>query len=107
MASQKNKQRTYARYRAFSRSGRERIYESDGTYILKLVLVVLLGTLWLKFKSPLVIAGVPLHGLPVGMLIGLFAVHWLEKLQFDRKIWYAILIIVTILSYFLPAGIMI
>ena len=80
MARQKQKRpRTYARNRAavISRSGNEKIFESDGTYLLKLVAFVLLGTLWLKFSQPIV---------------------W---------IWYAILIVVTIICYFVPAGIVI
>ena len=107
MSTTKNKQRTYARNRVFSRRGNERVYESDGTYFLKLVLCVLLGTLWLKFNSPLILAGLPFGGLPVGMLFGLLVVSRFEKFQYDRKIWYAILILVTIASYFLPAGIVI
>lgn len=107
MTSQRSRKRTYARNRAFSRRGREMIYESDGTYFLKLVLVLLLGTLWLKFRAPLVIAGVPFYGIPVGMLFGLLVVSHFEKLQFDRKIWYAILVVATVVSFFLPAGIII
>jgi hypothetical protein len=52
MASQKNKERTYARNRKFSRKGNEKIYERDSTYLLKLVVVILLGTFWLKFSQP-------------------------------------------------------
>lgn len=107
MASSRNKQRTYARNRIFSRAGHEKIYESDGRYLLKLVLIILLGTVWLKFAHPLQIGGLVVAGLPVGMLFGLVLVSRMERYQFDRKIWYAILIIVTILSYFLPAGIVI
>ncbi len=107
MASAKNKQRTYARNRVFSRRGNERIYESDGTYFLKLIVCVLLGTLWLKFNSPVLIGSVPFSGVPVGMLFGLLLISRFEKLQYDRKIWYAILILVTIVSYFLPMGIVI
>ncbi len=107
MATTKNKQRTYARNRVFSRRGNEKLYESDGTYFLKLVVCLLLGTLWLKFGSPLVISGVPFGGIPVGMLFGLLLVSRFEKYQFDRKIWYAILILVTVVSYFLPMGIVI
>lgn len=107
MASKRNKQRTYARNRVFSRTGREKVYESDGTYFLKLVLVVILGTLWLKFKAPVAIAGIPFYGVPVGMLFGLLIVSRFEKFQYDRKIWYAILILVTITSFFLPSGILI
>lgn len=108
MAKTKQKRpRTYARNRAaaVSRRGYEKVFESDGTYFLKLVVVVLLGTFWLKFAQPMSWLGVPLNGIPVGFLVGLILVNRFEKIQSDRKIWYAILIIVTILSYFVPAGI--
>lgn len=107
MASARNKQRTYSRNRVYSRRGNEKLYESDGTYFLKLVLCVILGTLWLKFASPVTLLGIPFGGVPVGMLFGLLLVSKFEKFQYDRKIWYAILILVTITSYFLPAGIII
>ncbi|MEO7904617.1 MAG: hypothetical protein ABIR91_02375 [Candidatus Saccharimonadales bacterium] len=110
MATQKQKRpRTYARNRAatISRRGHENIFESDSTYLLKLVVFVLLGTFWLKFQQPVDWFGFPLNGLPVGMLIGLLLVAKFEKYQFDRKIWYAILIIVTIICYFVPAGVVI
>lgn len=107
MASARNKQRTYARNRAFSRKGNEKVYESDGKYILKLVLCIVLGTIWLKFQSPLSVGGLVFNGIPVGLLFGLLIVNRLEKFQYDRKIWYAILIVVTIVSYFLPSGILI
>lgn len=103
----KNKQRTYARNRTISRRGNEKIYESDSTYFLKLVVCVLLGTLWLKFAAPITVAGVYIGGVPVGMLFGLLLVSKFEKFQSDRKIWYAMLILVTIVSFFLPMGIVI
>lgn len=107
MATNKNKQRTYARNRAFSRRGNEKIYESDGKYFLKLVLVILLGSLWIKFNSPLMAGPFVMNGLPVGMLVGLIVVSQFEKFQYDRKIWYALLVLVTIVSYFLPMGIVV
>lgn len=110
MATEKQKRtRTYARNRAasISRRGYEKIVESDSTYFLKLVLCVLLGTLWLKFGQPISWQGIPLGGIPAGFLVGLILVNRFEKLQSDRKIWYAILIVVTIISYFVPAGIVI
>lgn len=82
-------------------------YESDGTYFLKLVVFVLLGTLWLKFLHPVSWQGIPLNGLPLGLLFGLVLVSYFEKHQSDRKIWYAILLVVTIICYFVPAGIVI
>lgn len=80
--------------------------EKDSTYFLKLVVYIILGTFWLKFLTPLQIGDVALQGLPVGLVIGLvFASH--DHFQIDRKIEYAILIVMTIVSYFLPAGIVV
>lgn len=80
--------------------------ESDGTYFLKLVLYIVLGTLWIKFQSPIVVGDFIFSGLPIGLFIGLFfAAH--DHFQVDRKIEYAILIVMTIASFFLPLGIVI
>ena len=92
---------------AVSRNGHEKAFESDGTYLLKLVVFVLLGTLWLKFAQPVTWLGIPLTAIPLGLLAGLILVNRFEKYQSDRKIWYAILIVVTIICYFVPAGIII
>lgn len=107
--SKQTQSRAYARNRmaTVSRTGREKIFESDGTYFLKLVVFVLLGTFWLKFGQPIVWLGLPINGIPVGILIGLLLVSRFEKYQSDRKIWYAILLVVGIISYFVPAGIVI
>lgn len=110
MVQQKQKRpRTYARNRAtaISRRGYEKIFESDGTYFLKLVICVLLGTLWLKFAHPVMWMNVPLNGIPLGLLLGLVLVNRFEKYQADRKIWYAVILVVTIICYFMPAGIVI
>lgn len=80
--------------------------ETDSTFFLKLVLYVVLGSVWLKFASPLVIGSIVLNGLPIGLLLGLlFASH--DHFQVDRKIEYTVLLIVTIISYFAPSGILI
>lgn len=81
--------------------------EPDGIYLLKLVSVVLLGTFWLKFADPVSFGGIAFAGVPIGLLFGLWLVGRYEHFQSDRKIWYAILIVVTIISYFVPAGILI
>lgn len=109
MATQKQKPRTYARNRpaTVSRKGYEKIFESDSTYFLKLVVFVLLGTFWVKFKLPVTWLGLPLGGVPVGLLVGLLLVRQFEKYQADRKIWYATLVVVTIICYILPAGVLI
>lgn len=92
---------------AATRRQYERVFESDGTYFLKLVAFTLLGTLWLKFGQPMEWLGLPVSGVPIGMLLGLLLVAKFEKYQSDRKIWYAILLVVTIICYFVPAGIVI
>lgn len=106
MATKQKRPRTYARNRAaaVSRRGYEKVFESDGTYFLKLVLCVLLGTFWVRFAQPIIWQGIPLTAIPVGLLIGLILVKVFEKYQADRKIWYAILIVVTIVCAFSPTG---
>ena len=80
--------------------------ETDSAYFLKLVLYVVLGSVWLKFADPFIIGGVVLNGLPIGLVLGLiFASH--DHFQVDRKIEYAVLLVMTILSYFAPSGILI
>jgi len=105
MVSQRHKQRTYARNRVFSRRGNEK-FEPDGVYLLKLVTVTIAGTLWLKFKVPLNIGNLALSAFPLGLIGGALAVYLWEKRPGNRHIWYAILLIVAIVSYFLPAGIL-
>ena len=78
--------------------------ETDSAYFLKLVLYVLLGSFWLRFGNPIEIGYLTLNGFPLGLLLGLlFASH--DHFQIDRKIEYAILVLVTIITFFLPAGI--
>lgn len=81
--------------------------EKDSVYFLKLVLYVILGSIWLKFASPLALGdSFMLKGLPVGFLAGLiFAAH--DHFQVDRKIEYAILTVMTVVSLFLPVGIIV
>ena len=110
MATQKP--RTYARNRSksdalFNRKGKERRYETDSSFFLKLVIFVLLGALWLRLKEPLEIGALSVQAVPVGLLIALLLVVKIEKYQFNRKIWYVTLILMTILASFTPVGVMI
>lgn len=85
----------------------ERVFESDSTYFLKLVCVVLLGTLWLKFANPFMLGGFQFTAIPLGIILGFLIVRAFEHHQVDRKIWYAVLLVVGVISYFVPAGIVI
>jgi len=104
----KTKERTYARNRRlYSRKGYEKLFETDSEFFLKLIICVLLATFWLKFGQPFTLGAVRITAIPVGLLFGLIVVNRFEHFQSDRKIWYAILVVVGILSYFVPAGIVI
>ena len=81
--------------------------EHDGTYLLKLVLVLLLATLWLKFRDPILIGHVPLIGIPLGTIVGLFLIHRYETINEDRKIWFAIILLTTVVCLFAPIGVLV
>ncbi len=67
-------------------------------YLLKLVLYVLVGSLWVKFDGGSVDLGIP-----VGFIVGLFfTLH--ERLRIDRKIEYAVLLVAMLVGYFAPYG---
>lgn len=85
----------------------ERVFESDSTYFLKLVVIVLLGTLWLKFANPFMLGWFQFTAIPLGLIVGFLVVRAFEHHQEDRKIWYAVLLVVGVISYFVPAGIIV
>jgi di/tricarboxylate transporter len=112
MASEKQKKRTYARNRSkssdfFSRKGNERIYERESAFFFKLVIFILLSALWLRLENPISIGPLSVQAFPLGLIVALLLVVKLEKYQFNRKIWYATLILMAILTSFTPVGIMV
>ncbi len=104
--TRKARHRTYARNRPRRRTV-QHLAEGDGVYFLKLVVVVILGTLWLKFAVPMSWNGIPFGAFPLGALIALVGIKLFEKDPYDRKIWFAVLLVVMIISYFVPAGIVV
>lgn len=71
----------------------------DGVYLLKLVLYLILGSLWIKLSNGESIE----FGIPIGFIIGLiFTTH--EHFQIDRKVEYAVLLIAMLFGYFAPYG---
>lgn len=76
--------------------------ESDSTYLLKLVLYMILGSIWIKISTPDE-AQIPF---PIGFLVGMiFAMH--DHFQIDRKVEYAMLLIAMFIGFWLPIGIFI
>ncbi len=78
--------------------------EPDSTYFLKIVVFILLGMFWVRFAQPVELAGLVFTALPVGLLIALLFIRH-DHFAIDRKIEYPIVIIATILSFFLESGI--
>lgn len=77
--------------------------ESDSLFFLKILMFFILGTVWLRFDTVdfLGLSAVPI-GLPVGIM---FASH--DHFMIDRKIEYTILLVSTVISFFLPIGLVI
>lgn len=80
--------------------------EEDSSFILKIVIYILLSSFWIKFQVPIELGLMTISGLPVGLLAGLILASQ-DRFQIDRKIEYVVLFIMTIITYFLPAGIVI
>ena len=72
---------------------------ADSVFFLKLVLYMVLGSMWIKVTHNNELS-LPI---PFGLVIGLlFAAH--EHFQIDRKIEFAILLVAMLIGYFAPFG---
>lgn len=83
------------------------VSEPDGVYVLKLVGILVLGTFWVKLAAPLKWSDILITGIPVGAIAAIILIRVFEKNFFDRKIWYAVLAMSSLISYFVPAGIVV
>ena len=73
--------------------------ELDSVYLLKLVLYMILGSIWIKVTKNDVVH-VPI---PIGFLIGvIFTTH--EHFKIDRKIEYAVLLVAMLIGFWAPFG---
>ena len=71
----------------------------DGVYLLKMVLYLLLGSMWIKISHS-VDASIPV---PAGLIAGLlFTTH--EHFRLDRKMEYVVLLAAMLFGYFAPYG---
>lgn len=76
--------------------------ESDSAYMLKLVMYLIIGSLWLKINT----GNNSELPIPIGFVVGLFfAMH--DHFQIDRKIEYALLLVAMFIGFWLPIGIFI
>lgn len=71
----------------------------DGVYLFKMVLYLLLGSMWVKISE----GGDMALPIPIGLIVGLvFTMH--EHFQIDRKIEYAVMLVAMLFGYFAPYG---
>lgn len=74
--------------------------ESDGAFFLKLVMFLLLSSIWLRIEY----SDGTLLPLPVGAAVAIiYALH--DHFQIDRKIELALILIAMFISFWLPIGI--
>lgn len=74
--------------------------ESDGSYVLKLVLYVIVGAQWVWITSG---DGTTRVGLPLGLAVALwFASH--EKFQIDKKIEFALILVAMLVGFWSQTG---
>lgn len=78
--------------------------ETDGAFLLKIVMYIILASVWIKFQEPIDLGFIGLQGIPIGLFVGLLVASH-DRFQIDRKIEYVVLIVMTIVTYFIPAGI--
>lgn len=75
--------------------------EPDSVFFLKVLFYFLIGTFWIRISND----GIndTSFSIPAGLFLGIFFAHH-DHFKIDRKIEFAILIISTILSYYVPIG---
>lgn len=73
--------------------------QTDTTYFLKLVLYIIVGSIWVKIAKD----GTTQIPIPVGLIVGLVLASR-EHFKMDRKIEYAILLIAMLVGFWAPIG---
>ena len=82
-----------------SKTKRSKQPELDSVYVLKLVMYLIIGTLWLRIGR----ADGNSIPVPIGLVIGLlFAMH--EHFKIDRKIEYAVLLVAMLVGFWSQIG---
>lgn len=80
------------------RKGKITGQELDSIFLFKLVLYMILGSIWIKITK-----GDTQIPIPVGLIIGIiFTAH--EHFAIDRKIEYAVLLVAMLVGFWAPFG---
>ena len=76
------------------------VQEPDGLYVLKLVVYLVFGALWIKISH----SETSQTPIPVGLLLGLvLSSH--DHIQLDRKVGYAVVLVAAFVGFWLPIGV--
>jgi hypothetical protein len=85
---------------AQAKRARPQKQELDSTYLLKLIMYLILGALWVRVAN---VAGTTQIPIPVGLVLGIiFASH--EHFSIDRKIEYAVLLVAMFVGLWIQSG---
>jgi hypothetical protein len=77
--------------------------ELDSVYVLKLVMYLIVGTLWVRIGNSTNTNQIPI---PAGLIIGfIFAMH--EHFRIDRRIEYAVLLVAMFVGFWTQVGLVI
>ena len=74
----------------------------DGVFALKLVIFVIVGSIWLKITN----GDSMTFGVPIGLIVGVVLARH-ERFRTDRKIDYAVLALAMLIGYMSPYGIIV
>jgi hypothetical protein len=75
--------------------------QTDGAFLLKLVLYLMLGFQWFRLVNDNLTKQVPI---PIGLVVGiLFAQH--EIFKIDRKLEYAVLLVSMLIGFWSQVGV--
>lgn len=88
-----------ANTKKLTKSKRRSVIEPDSEFVLKLVMYLVLGSLWIR-----IVYGDNVLPLPLGFVIGVWFTRR-EKFQIDRKIEYAILLMAMFFGFWLMPSI--
>ena len=74
--------------------------ESDSTYFLKLVMFLIISSLWVRIEN----SSGSMLPIPVGAIVALiFASH--DHFRIDRKIEFALILVGMFVAFWLPIGV--
>lgn len=74
--------------------------ELDSVFFFKIVLYLVLGSLWVRLVDPSLTTQIPV---PVGLIIGLiFSTH--EHFRIDKKIELSVLLVASLIGFWVQTG---